>query len=113
MCHIVVKLAGHGPHGSIGGLQMRSLWVFFLLGTSLRILRRLAAGSVLALVCIVWAGGIVRSGILGKILPHRVVDLGEQRVKAMGHARCFDVSGRLEEGKRIGVDSNGGIILLR
>jgi hypothetical protein len=93
MCHVIVKLTRHGLHSSIGGLQIRSLWVVPW-GMSLCILRCLATGKGCILICIVLAG-IGGRRINRMILPHGLVDFGKQRVKAMGHAGCFDVAGRL------------------
>ena len=45
--------------------------------------------------------------------PDGFVDLGEEGIEAMWDARGFDVSCHLQEGKRIGLDSDKGIVVLR
>lgn len=72
-------------------------------------------GGVALLVFVHPVAFVVACGfIYGVILPYGFVDLGQQRVKAMGHPICLDVANGLQVCKRIRVnfDEVGATVLV-
>jgi hypothetical protein len=113
MSDVVIKLTGNRLHSLISGRGFKSI-IFVASKGSIGIVRIVFMFVFIAFRCVFIVLRcvfiVIGQVLYSMILPDGSVDLGEGGIEAMRDARCFDVTGSLQKGEGIGIDTYKGII---